>query len=481
MRAHLACAAALLLIGGEARAQSPAAAVFERLKQNAIEHTREIFAAGARRVAVERAAREAASAGPTRVPALEPESAAAAADRLSLAARTDVEDVEAGVSISPFALVGRGQAPGLRLTLAAVKDDKFRAGVGYTFDSWRPLLTPEQLGLANCTFDEAEERALRLALDTLGPSFDKACSLIGQVGAGDLDTAAATARWTSARVACGLLAPAATSLERRGPGEGLTLVEALANIRSTVGEASRKNPGLVSAAATTAKPDLGQLKDFRLPTPTACHRDEAIRAAFLRREWERPRRKIGFSLTADFFPRRFGFNPDAPDPSRRLPHGELSNLELASEGTWSRRRVELALGAALRRARESHLSGLATSIAPSVAVSVAAFSLSGHPLVGRDGPQFADGELPPHAVLGLRCSADVATDPSDTQTTRLNGVSIQPFAEFKITDKVAVRIAAPLKAELATRPADEKQTPPVVERRSLQWSVPFLVTTIVRL
>jgi hypothetical protein len=472
------------VIGAEARAQSPAAAVFERLKQNAIEHTREIFAAGARRVAVERAAREGTGTAPIRAAALEPESAAAAADRLSLAVRTDVEDVEAGVSMSPFALVGRSKAPGLRLTLAALKDDKFRGGVGYTFDSWRPLLTPEQLGLSACVFDQGE---LTHSLDTLRPSFESACGLIAQVQANDVksekpnDSAAATARWTSARVACGILPAAATPLERRGPDEGLTLVEALANIRLTVAAAAKRNAGIDSAASGSVKSQLDQLKAFRLPTPTACHKDEAIRTAFLRREWERPRRKIGFSLTADFFPRRFGFNPDSTDPSKRLPHGELSNLELASEASWSRGPREVAIGAAVRRARESHVSDLDTSLVPSLSVSIAAFSLSGHPLVGKTGPQFEDGELPAHAVLGLKCSADIATDPPDTQTTRFNSLSIQPFADFKITDKVAVRVAAPVKAELATRKADDKQVPPVLEKRSLQWSVPFLVTTIVKL
>src|SRR5687768_14913450 len=71
------------------------------------------------------------SSAPVVMSALEPESAAASTERLALGVRTNVEGAEAGVVVAPFALKDPGgRLAGLSFTLAALKDDKVRMGVG---------------------------------------------------------------------------------------------------------------------------------------------------------------------------------------------------------------------------------------------------------------------------------------------------------------------------------------------------------------
>lgn len=487
-RALLLAAVCLSVLGGPgpASAQTPAGPVFDELAEGVLTDAKEIFAAGQRREQLERAGVVQAGMGPDRPAPLEPESAAAAADRLSLSARSDLSNVEAGASIAPFALLGSPNAPGFRLTAAALKEDKVRFGTGYTWDSWRPLLTLTQLGLSACVFDDKAEQDLRSRLDLLKPRYETVCArLVEPIRSEDLagsqpqETAVNASLWTSARVACGLapLDPAATPLAKRGPKEGLTMVEALANIRLAVEAAARRNATLAATVASS-KFEMDELKAFLVPQSTQCRTTAQIREAFLRTQWSRTRRKIGLAFTVDLFPRRYGFNPET-DPAKELPHGEVNKLLFSSEISWARRRTEWAIGAGLTRSRETHMAEMTTSIAPSLSLSWAAFGLAGHPITVKGLPNLSNGKLPPHAVLGLKASAEIAFDPPDSQTTSFNSVSILPFADFKITEKLTFRVGIPVRAEIKRRAPSTN--PPLPEQRSLQWTVPFSIATLVKL
>lgn len=201
----------------------------------------------------------------------------------------------------------------------------------------------------------------------------------------------------------------------------------------------------------------------------------------MKTQWNQRRRRVGLSATVDFFPLRFGFNPAGEDPSKRLPRGEPDNVQLALESSWTRRRFEWALGVALNEAREDYRRAMRGSVAPSFTLAVAAFGLAGQPLEVDGVPRLEDGTLPPHVVVGLKMSTHIAFAPRGSQTTSFNSVSIQPFADLKINDKLTVRFAIPIKGDIKKRDKDDTKTPPILEQRSLQSTVPVSIVTVVKL
>jgi hypothetical protein len=399
--------------------------------------------------------------GPSRLAPLEPETSAATATRLSFALKTDVEGgAQAGVTASPFDLVDRG--PGwlrpVSLTAAALKDDKVRLGVGYgrtITPSWKGL---GDINLKACAW-EPTRKTMEDDLQKLRPAFETVCTgVIEAVTAappGDKEDL-----WAKARRACGYGDRSIAATD--------TLSETLYAIVVTA-----KN-----ASATGYETERKSLQDWQLPLATSCHASKDIKAGYAQFRWKQARSRWGILFFGDFFPWTRGF---IPDPTKPPPDGESEQRQVRGEYALTKGRLDMTLGVGWGKVREARDKPLRAALFPSFSLSMAAFALGPQALVMPDGAPNLDasGKLPPHAVVGLNFKSGRLTgDLPDGQTTPWQSVELMPFLDFKVSEKLSFRIAAPVRAKLAARAEDKAKN--IAAQQSLQWTIPFSVATVIK-
>ena len=415
---------------------------------------------------------------PVRMSALEPENAAASIERLALGLKTDVEGAEAGVVVSPFALKNPANGlAGLSLTLAALKNEKVRAGVGVSSTAGRRLDVTD-LELPKC--DDAADFEQKLKF--LEPVWDDVCrygiDLLHspappRPSGTQVDIARMRNRWAMAREACGNPLPA-------GQASALLPTTTLIEVRHAMVETLKAADNdsaqhMIISGLTPGRRE--ELKAFKQITYVSCHTDEEYREAFARAVWTHTAVRLGALARADFFPRHSGFNPD---PSKPLSNGQTETWEIRGDLEIERAGSTLVVGLGYGRTREEFNKPLYAWIGPSASFSAVAFGLGSRPLLTKEGlPSLDDGKLPPHALVGLNVRTEFSSGARPAgQTTAVRLLEVTPFLDFKISEKIAFRVAAPIAGKLAVREEDKEKG--IAAQRSLQWTIPFAFTTVVK-
>lgn len=460
---------------------------FAAMREQAINDTEVVFDTDLKRFEGARA-KPGPMVGTQRSKALEPENAAATADRLTAALKTGLAGTEAGVSVAPFGLKDPEAGQGFNLTLAALEKEITRIGASYSIDLTPALLSPSDIGLAVCKFDEKARKELNDSLDALAKSFEAVCRtvapLISEPEAKDehgKPNSGPLIEWHSARVACGL--EKSDPLLNPGPEHGLRLTLALVNLVSAIqyegGRKGHRAPEKLrefEAAVKERETDIASLRVFDLPTGESCYTDKQLETKFLQKRWETRKTRLGFSLVGEFFPRKEGFNPDASTP---LPKGQASKWQGRAEISIEQRQTNVTLGLGVGKSREDLKSPLRRFLSPAFSISRGALSLSSDPVVKDDQLNVKNGKIPPSLVIGLNVGAEIALEKPSSQTSRFNKFEIMPFADFKISDKLSVRLGLPYKGAIQVRKADEAKG--ITENRGLQRSLPFSILSVIKL
>lgn len=296
-------------------------------------------------------------------------------------------------------------------------------------------------------------------LEALRPAFDAVCSgvihPIAAPPAGDTQDL-----WAKARTACGY--------EGRPLSAKDTMSELLYAVVTTA----------TNASAAGYEAERKKLADWQVPLATGCHSTKDIKAAYANYRWNQTRTRWGILFFGDFFPWTSGF---VPDPAKPPPNGESEQRQVRGEFGVTKGRFDLTSGVGWGKVRDARDKPLRAALFPSFAVSMAAFTLGGQALVLPDGTPNLDaaGKLPPHAVVGLNFKGTLLTgDRPAGQTTAWQSFELTPFFDFKVTDKLAFRIAAPVRAKLAARAEDKGKM--IAAQQSLQWTVPFSVAAVIK-
>jgi hypothetical protein len=476
---------ATLLPGPQAppdEAGARAAAEFDHLREDAVGLLRESVPAASterleRAKGGERAEAQTRELGFQRVPALDPTSSSAV-DRATLGLGTSVEGAEAGLSVSPAALAGstNPKAIAFNVFVGALKADETRVGTRYTFER-SGVLEPSSLP-DECPFEEARTRAW---LDSIANEYREACRVIA-LAPGAPSGLPATS-WAVAQAACAVPGAAYPKPGDRNLRVALVfLPEAAAALRL-----SEKDE--VAREARAAAAAVEQLATFDPTRSLDCFGTEKVLAERFRiQQWRTGTTRVGVTTYVDFFARRFGFKPDG----KELPGGQVKAWQSRLDLSRQRGRGQWTLGLGAGVARQDFKGDYTVTLTPAVSASYIAFSLTG-PLLepktveegGRpvrvDVIRLEDGKIAPHVVLGFLAKAEIAASPPATQTTHFNGFEVQAFMDFKIRENLSFRLGVPLRAELKTRAADPKATPPLLKQSSLQWSLPVALVTVIKL
>lgn len=395
---------------------------------------------------------------------LQAENATTAAHKLTAAISTDVEDVEAGVTLSPAKLAGYEFSAwaGATVTVASLEGGGARAGLGYAH-AWAPSLRTDELGLPHCDASTLIAEAEKL--------HDAYVELCHGITLGDYPTSDAKIMrraqnlWIGVALACGqkerIPADASDRIEELSTGDPLYV-----RSRDLV-EFSAGNPLLQEPRA-----ELAAWLEKR-GSRTSCFSDDEVTNAVANALWSKPRIKVGIAAHGDFFARVYGFKPD---PDEELSRGELGALKgnLEMETSWRRYTFTFGLGAGY--AREKPADELGRTIAANFGLRVLIARLDKKPLrtaiLDDDSPVFA---------LGLTARGEKTLDKPESQETSWNEIEIRAFADFKVSKELAFRLGVPLKAAIATREANDDVMPPIAEKRGLQWTLPVFVATVLKL
>lgn len=484
--------ACLLLVAATAHAQTPQA-VFRSGVDAHVAAVRSGFTSPPPDAATSRVVREAqrdvagvlaGSSDKT----LDEENASAITKLASVAIKTDIEDTEAGVSIAPLAFF-QGARPFARnttLTIAALKDDKFRAGLSTAIPLRPETLTFPDLPVKACAFDEA---AYREKLDDLSLDYRAVCDAVSTVAYPD-GAEPDNMRWVRGAIACAREIPADVAAKWRSTTPLADVVSSnrqanlIAHVTAVIAFAvwaRDKAPPQLGTCVMCMTPSIERLQKMQTaPTPTSCLSKEAIAQAVARARWEISTLTLGASVRGDFFPIKTGFNPDE---ANALPHGNIAETELRFELRHTRCRVSWNLGVGGKASREKVGDDLIGAVRPSASLSVVAARLDGGDVY--EGTQLAvrdDGSLPPYLVLGLETTVGwtVHNKPA-SQESSFAEVAITGFVDFRVSSDIAFRIGIPVKAEIVTREANDKKDPPIVEKKALQWTVPVFLTTVLEI
>jgi hypothetical protein len=195
--------------------------------------------------------------------------------------------------------------------------------------------------------------------------------------------------------------------------------------------------------------------------------------------WNDGYRRFGISGRFDAHSHKFGINPK---PSEELPHGQIADGEVRVEVSYGAKRIELIAGAGYGKMRGTISEPLRSYISPSLSFALVVGSLTQDSLIDENGViRLVDGKLPPRLVVGLDASLRCALEKPEIQDQRVQKVTMTAFVDFRFTENLAVRLGAPVSAVMVVRPADSTTTPPVIEKRGLQWTVPVFFGTVAKL
>lgn len=429
-----------------------------------------------------------------RSPALDQENALTSMDRASAAIKTSVEGAEAGISVAPLALLGYDEQPHqINLTLAALKDSKTRFGVAYGYEPlWTPLDTVD-LGLDPCDFKDVEPRFVE-TIDQRRTALARVCEQIVAPLVEPMTESETDRDKACAALACGMPVPErARALCGKDPSATLTLKVAIGTIGSLVAEETKrlaanerdKKPQAAAARFAFEERLLGVrdsqklLDDFKEPKPEECHGEEEIARAIKRVAFTRQKHRFGAGGTVDLFPILLGFQPD---PEEQLARGELQRWQARVEYASLSDSFGVTLGMGAGQVRDALADPMFAFLSPSFSLAAVVGSLTTEPLRSPQGQlRLTGGELPPRLSLGLDLSVDIALDRPESQVTALQRFNGTVFLDFLFTEKLAFRLGVPVAAEIQRRKADTAATPPVAEKRDLQWTFPVALTTILKM
>lgn len=403
----------------------------------------------------------------------------------ALAFKTDLDGTEAGVSIAPLVLLGHtGEAArGLSLSVASLKEDKFRVGASYQ-QSLRPsAIGPDDLGLKLCELDPA---VYRTEVAKRADDYAALCGAIAKVLQVSVEHKVA---WLQAAAACGRKVDDNLLREELALGSGrkvtgLEIFEDVqnANLTSKVSSALQFWNDIKPTAANEVRPETIEHLKVLAPSPWSCIDRDAIVKAAIRHHWASAKTSLGFAIVGDFHPYRFGLNPnesDDPSKNKPLPRGELAKAEARIELHRSRKRLTWTVGLGAKWKREAIDDDLTLSLRPAVGMQYVLTRLDGGPLEKKGEMVLTeDGTPPPVLVLGVEAlfGAVVHNKPA-SQSSRLDEVDLKLFADFRISKGIAFRIGIPLTAEIKTREAAAG----VAEKKALQWTVPVFLSTVLEI
>jgi hypothetical protein len=428
--------------------------------------------------ATARAARDARSRQvAVRAPSLSTANATTAAELAQAAISTSVSGTDAGVSLSPLALMGyQDSAVQVPITFAALKDGVARLQVGLT----EQFSAEPEVNVLSCKLSQDDEAELRKSIEAARSAYDESCKLVSALTLplpGDPALSTRTAKFVQMlHRACGT--------EGEVPKKVSTGISWLMDALEELQTIYESDPGSVAARDDVSKALLGVratgLKDYKEPAPDECPNQaaDALGDAALRASWNLARKRIGLSLRGDFFQRVYGFNPD---PSTPLSDGRLKDGELRAEASYARRDLEIVAGIGYGTSRTALADELVTYVSPSVSIAWTAGSLSGDSLYKDGEINLIDGALPPRLVIGLDAQLQYAPSPPATQVVNLQKVVFSAYLDFRFTDKVVVRLGVPITADLALRKGDASMVPAVPDKRDRQWTLPFFVATVIKL
>lgn len=416
---------------------------------------------------------------PVRAPSLATANAATAAELAQAAISTSVNGAEAGISVSPLALMGypdsKVQVP---LTLAALKDGITRLQVGLTVQ----LNDDPVVVVKGCPVDE---NALRVSIEHERASYAQACQGVAALQPtaplGTEQAAGERAILAQMRRACGLdLGPADTGAPPKKVSTGADwITDGVKNLRkiySGLSRSDRTMPASLRVLERLFPHGVDELSAYKEILPDECDNQssQAISDAAVRAVWNTPRVRLGFSARSDRFQHQRGFNPDHSTP---LEDGRRKDGELRIEASYTRRRFELVAGVGAGRSRLAFADARVGYFSPSLSIACTVASLS-HDHLYKDGElQLVDGALPPRLVLGIETQLQYAPSPPAIQVVKIQRVGVTAFADFRFTEKLAVRIGIPLAADLLAR----KNKDGMEVKLDRQWSFPAFVATVLKL
>jgi hypothetical protein len=291
------------------------------------------------------------------------------------------------------------------------------------------------------------------------------------------------------RGACGLEDPVPRTVSR-GMTEITKGLRNLYDLYSLLTAGSTEMSSAMSSARDVIAGLLATATDkfasYKEPGPDDCdsQSQDALRDAAVRAAWNLTRVRLGLSVRSDLFQRQRGFNPDhgPPDHPTPLPDGRLKDGEIRFEVSYARRGFEFVAGVGAGQSRLALADDLVGYISPSLSIAFTAASLSHDRLYDKDKDgeilHVVDGALPPHLVLGVDAQLQYAPSPPTIQVVKIQRVGVTGFADFRFTDKLAVRVGIPVAAELLARKSKVDGTEVKLDR---QWSIPAFVATVLKL
>ena len=394
-------------------------------------------------------------------PALATANASTAVDLAQAALSTSVAGADAGATVNPLALAGQLDSPWQSpLTVAALKGGLTRLQAGVVYQIQQPL--PELL--PGCTVDQKD---LRRQMEAIRDPFKSTCAAVALLPFPDpLDDVGNLLR-RDLRRACGL--------EPEGPQTLSTATVQITKILSSLVEKYDSDPELRNAfdhAGSLAQP----LAAYREAAPDDCQTTDALGNEAVRAIWIAQRIRIAVSVRGDFYNRAFGFNPD---PTTKLPDGRTGDEEVRFEVFYGKKFMDASIGIGGGVARASFSDPRVGYVSPAASLAWTVARLSSESLRKSGQLNVVDGALPPRMVLGIDVLARYAPRPPATLVTSWSKVAITAYADFRFSDKLTVRVGAPLAADVVVQKADASKG--ISERRDLQWTIPVFVATVLKI
>lgn len=413
------------------------------------------------------------------------------AERLAAAVVTGLDGVEAGVMLSPLALIP-SFAPrtphGPSLLIAALGDGKLRAGAGYAVTVRQPTDAEASWRETACGGAEVTARitaTVEEALDvTVEDAYVSACTeVIPQ-----LDAYVRTACENPKH--CGMAEARRRSL-LAACGDSVD-VQVLAGTLSNLLNDEQVTPGLRRALHRLAGPRASLEKAGAVLVAAKMGLDpEAFLQRYRTTQWTSVSVRLGVDGSADFARRQFGKrrleagDPGAPGTPEELDGGELLAWRVGPAVMLKAGRIQSSVGVNGGQAIPVGSTSMFTTLQPSASLSwlVAFFDDS---RIDRSLPYGArvptfdeDGKLPPHLVFGTRASLTVPITQPTFQDDALDAATVLVHADFVVSKTLKFRLGVPVSAKLVEQEANTDAEPDIPVRTVLRWTIPVFGTTVV--
>lgn len=418
------------------------------------------------------------------------------ASRFTAAINTQMSGVEAGVTVSParFFSTHPMWLGGFNVYAAALSGNRFRAGVGYTYE----------FALSQADLDEVVPAPSATVIETLQRRLDEAqrdFSELCTVTVFELPTDASLEGrepelLRDARLACGFSPPdpARPILNaERAISLLLSWHGALSRVRGarppTDDWARRADPGTTARAANA-------LSAIEFPDPYTGATDASVAEGLARYRATHATHRVGLNFDIDHFDQILGFTPATQPKCVNLPAGMTApydssdpangaaQWQLRGEYAWRRMRTRVTFGAGLVGLREASCSSATDRelragtfgyrFEPSFSWSfdlVAPWSLP-----TRLQPENPYQAAAPRLTLGIEASAQFLID-SPRTVEFIDRVRVTPYLGVQVSENVGFRLGVPITGDVVT------QTPNagLPARSDLQWRLPLFLTTVLKL